>query len=714
MPDVKFTSSGAEQVVANQKKISKSVVDGAKQSIQVVGKMSAAEKKLAQDRVKDAKAQERQYKSWQQTVHRAVESTKSDFQKFSDKIKQVEVAQKKLGKTEKEISSLRSKQIKKYNSELGTTRRKIKDTGSGLKEVGRSGKGAFGSGAVSTLAKYTVGLFSVQKAASLVLGTLQDIREERSQAGNTIIEASQAMGGLAQLAGGDAKKMRLLTNASKATFAEGAFKTLDESAQLTFQLESAGALGSRGFFSQFQGIDDSAKIVKAAGLIRSTLGAKEAGGFIDITSKGMAAAAPATDVSPSDVLSGASRAGVSASALGVGFDELLAATSITSQATGNGDEAGTRVNALLRALTRQGFAESHKGQSLGEMLKSVDSQGMDQQELIKFFGRAEAAQAFGLLKDTGLLKQRQNSIVSAGKNNAAQKAIATAMGNKSISQARFSRGAENTEVLGLEREGMISKRLDQKLQQLRDSDRKIGVNELAIKASEKWASALRMTLGDEDAAKKLNIRLGTFDDEFSFENFDKQKLESRKSTQAEAARKQKELAEIRKSQIESDPEIAPGVVNRAVSGKEEAKALRKQIQETRFTDRQQKASDAIAEANAKITELSKGLTVDVTNADKRAIKGRIGELNEKLRGGVLPDQREKIQEEISELKANLKGKAGSSTETEIRDDIADHEKRIKDSEATQELIELQRQQVQATERTNQLLEDSDGFIGGPN
>jgi hypothetical protein len=329
-----------------------------------------------------------------------------------------------------------------------------------LKEAERGGKAAFGMEQIRNLAAIALGYVSIRTAINAVTGALRDFHQEQQTEVTKAIGSRQALGGLAQLAAGDPAKLRGLLTATKTTFAEGAFETQSEAARLTFELESAGALRERRFFSRLQTIDDAAQIAKSAGLIRQAFGAEEAGTFRDISGKGIAAAAPATGVTPSSILAGAARAGKFGQQLGLSDEEVLAATSMVAQITGSGEEAGTATRALFKSLTKQGFGG--RGRGLSEILGGIEAKGETPQQLLKRFGRAEALQAFQIVQG-GDFAGRLAAIGAAERGDLAGQAIRTALGAAEVREPRETIAARNLRALQLEQRQLAQQDFEQDL-----------------------------------------------------------------------------------------------------------------------------------------------------------------------------------------------------------------------------------------------------------
>lgn len=415
MPDLIFASKGAAEAIRNQERIN----EGAR-------------------KLKDLyRADTQEAKRLESAAKRIYEQTRTPQEQMLQRIAKIKTAQKAGLIPPKEAESA----IRRINRELENTRRKALDAGKGF--------GRFSGAMVTGLVSGITSALSLQRILTSVSQLLDETAAKQRA-------SSKGLGNLVQLAGGDVSKRQKLISAAKQTFAEGGFNTLNESANLIFQLESAGALGQRAFFSQLQTVDEAADIAKTTALIRNNLGQAETGTLRQITSKVIAGALPATGVSPSDIARGSATAAVSAKALGLSDEELIAAVSRVSETTGSGDLAGTQVNSLLTALIKRGAADDPalKGKNFGGVLQSVIDRDLNQAELIEFFGRKEAAKAFGALRDVGGFGTRVVELFQADKSDLAGQTIANALGSTDIAVGRIGRGAAARKELSLERAGL--------------------------------------------------------------------------------------------------------------------------------------------------------------------------------------------------------------------------------------------------------------------
>jgi len=275
--------------------------------------------------------------------------------------------------------------------------RKQKKLASGLSGVAKQSNKAFGSKAVSDLKNYAAGFVGVGAAVGVVTAGLRDMRRLQDEAAQRAIQSEGGLANLIQLAD-NKPQLGSLVSKSKDLFRNGVGTTLGEASGVVFSLESAGLLRDAGLFKELAGrkiVNDAGSFAKSVATLITSIGAEEAGSVRDVVSKAFAAS-KASPSSVESLLQSAARAGVSARLLGVSDEELLAATALAAKATGSAEQGGTQINALLQSLLKQKGAP-FKGKSLRESISQIQKRKLSDPELIKFFGRQEAATAFGVL-----------------------------------------------------------------------------------------------------------------------------------------------------------------------------------------------------------------------------------------------------------------------------------------------------------------------------
>lgn len=286
-------------------------------------------------------------------------------------------------------------QAKQLDAGYGKVGKSAKKAGGDSEKAAKQQKGFAGPEAISALTGVASGYAAVSKAIGFVNQVLVEsirLKKEDAQLGRN---NQRGLSSLAQLAN-TPQQFKRLTDAARQTFREGAGADLNEAAALVFQLESAGALGSRKLFSQLGArgiVEDPAKLAKASATLRAALGEKETGGLRAIVSKGFAASG-FTPATVEQLLESAGRGGGSALALGISDEEVLAATAALAPKTGSAEQAGTQLAALLRSLDKAG---GFQGKTLQQSLAKVKSLGLEGEDLFKFFGRAEAVEAYRTL-----------------------------------------------------------------------------------------------------------------------------------------------------------------------------------------------------------------------------------------------------------------------------------------------------------------------------
>lgn len=396
---------------------------------------------------------------------------------------------------------------------------KLKATTKASKKAGAKQIKAFGPSALSALGGYAAGLGTIAAALGVAKKLLGDVAEKSKSAFEGFKPAESSFSKLAQLAAGSQDKFLKLTQASREVFREGGARNLEEAGKVVFELESAGALDERAFFSRLAGIEDVAPLVKAAGVLRSAVGAKETGSFQDITSKAIAASTPVTGVSAAQILEGSARGAATASLLGLSDEELLAATSVVSQSTGSAELGGTQVNALLTALVKKGIsAEFPKGTELEVIIKDIKQRGLSDQGLIQLFGRIEAFKAFSVLAaDPQRFSLRKTAVEEAQESGLAQKTIAIAESDPVVSKIRDERISAAQELLSREKQGLLRAEVETLQDRLETAGRESGVSEVGLTIGRSAQDLVQFLRGDkvakEDftrAIQELNQSLAGF------------------------------------------------------------------------------------------------------------------------------------------------------------------------------------------------------------
>lgn len=259
--------------------------------------------------------------------------------------------------------------------------------------------------------------------------------------------AEAGLASLAQLAGGDPAKLQRLMAGARDIYRRGGAETMAGAARTMFALESAGAAGQRGFFADLFGIvPDVAMMARAATTMQTAIGKAEAGNLRQIVSKALAASkhAPATVEA---LLEAGARGGVSAEALRISDEELLAATALMSKATGTAELGGTTVAALLTAMQRLG---GFGGLGLMGGIEKLGAMGLTEQQMVKLLGRKEAYRAFGVLGRMGPeMAMIQADMLAAQEQDLAGRVIGTVQRDPFLGGLRRERIARARRELGV-------------------------------------------------------------------------------------------------------------------------------------------------------------------------------------------------------------------------------------------------------------------------
>lgn len=414
-------------------------------------------------------------------------------ERYQRRLRELDALQKRVSLSERAAGRERKRLADEHQRELDQTRRK-------LEMQGRAADKAFDTRKVASWGAAIVGPTAT---AAKLLSTLRQIRGEQDAAANALNQTSRGAGALAQLAGDDPAKLNKLLAASDKTFGEGFVRTREDADNLTFELDSAELLKFRRFFSRLSAIDNAEVLTKSVKLVQTGFeGVDETGGPKELVSKFIAAAAPATGVSPSQVGEGAAISSSAAAAFGLRDEENLAAVSRVSEVTGNARVAGTRVSSLFTALARQGLADQLKGKGLREIIAAVDRLGLDEQGLIEFLGSDEAQKAFSILKNTSALDTRVAAIDQAAASGLAEKQIAIALNTRRIGSAVRQRRGEAQVVLSRDQQAADTSVVDEIASNREAALRRRGTPELVIAFENLLLEAFRTIDGDAETATR--------------------------------------------------------------------------------------------------------------------------------------------------------------------------------------------------------------------
>jgi hypothetical protein len=263
--------------------------------------------------------------------------------------------------------------------------------GNSLRESSKKGKDSLMSLAVTALGVGS-GMEIASKAVSILTNSLKAMHDERERGAKLTTESASGLGKLAQLSGGDPKKMRRMIDEAKKTSKETGI-SLDKAAELQFSLESAGVADQRQSLARLAPVVGSENLNAFAGQaagLQKAFGAQETGGVANIVNK-LFAASEGSPVGAQDIAKAASILAPSARGLAKTSDEeTLAALALTTPAAGgSADMAGTQLQAFAKTMAEKGVGGGFVGAA-----REISGRGMDEAELLKFTGSIESMKGF--------------------------------------------------------------------------------------------------------------------------------------------------------------------------------------------------------------------------------------------------------------------------------------------------------------------------------
>lgn len=235
-----------------------------------------------------------------------------------------------------------------------------------LEEAGKAGEEAWKKGAESAKGFITE-IAGIASAAGLAIKALEEMQRVREEAAQDQRSSEKGLSALKQLAGGKQENFEKLLEEAKQTYQEGGAKDLNDAAQTTFMLHSIGAGDQRQFFSQLShsgAVSNPEQLARSAQTLRTAMGGDKTGDFRTLTSEAFAAAEN-SPFSVEHVLQATAQSGQGARALGLGVPEMMAGTSLLSQASGSAEMAGTQMAALMKALRKIGAGKTGGGEDTG-------------------------------------------------------------------------------------------------------------------------------------------------------------------------------------------------------------------------------------------------------------------------------------------------------------------------------------------------------------
>lgn len=456
----------AQRKAAADAKISR---EAEKASEKAARDAAAAQEKLAREAEKAKEALDRERDSFRAQAEQIRKLDATPIERLKMRLDELRSAQQRVNMSQEDFATLSKQAHDEYQREL---RQSAADTDRLKREAVeasmRSGSSFQEMSAGALAAWATVG--------ASVITVLREVRQASEQAGQALKAAAPSRGTLAQLALDDPEKYKQLTAQAEGLRARGVVKSLEEANQFVFAMESAGAGSEIDTFARAKRVglmqDPSSMIASAAG-IRESFG-QAGGSFTDLINRSLVASA-SSPAKAEELLRGAGKAGVAARQQGINVDELLAATSILATAKGSADEGGSRLNALLSALStaeptrdRRGrvrrdspLQESLRGRSLADIASDEKLGAMTPAQLQKALGSREAVEAFGVLREQSAKLRELTTQVGRGVDeNKLGKGIATVEGDRRVMAAVRSEAAAGAlEVSRLDR-GQASLEVD--------------------------------------------------------------------------------------------------------------------------------------------------------------------------------------------------------------------------------------------------------------
>ena len=432
----------ADRRVATTRKAAsdaKSARDMERASEQAAREAAAAQEKLARaaEKAKAALDAERDSFAKQAEQIRRIDAT--PIERLKMRLDELRDAQKRVGMSQQDFETLSKKAHDQYQLEV---RQSVAETErlkrEAVETAQRSGS-LFGEMSMGVAAAWAA-------VGATVINVLNQVRQASEEAGQALKSAAPSRGTLAQLALDDPEKYKELTAQAESLRARGVVRSLEEANQFVFAMQSAGAGNEIETFARAKRVglmqDPSSMIASAAG-IRESFG-QQGGSFQDLINRSLVASA-SSPAKAEELLRGAGKAGVAARQQGITVDELLAATSIMATAKGTADEGGSRLNALLSALSvtepqldRRGrvrrdspIQESLRGRSLADIAGDEKLGAMTPAQLQKVLGSREAVEAFGVLREQAAKLRELTTQVGQGvQENKLERGIAIVEGDR--------------------------------------------------------------------------------------------------------------------------------------------------------------------------------------------------------------------------------------------------------------------------------------------
>jgi len=321
----------------------------------------------------------------------------------------------------------------------------------------KSNEKAFGSQARSMVMGYMASIGGVAAAVRMIGDAWRYTQERQEGAARAARESLNTGGALSQVTKTD-QEFRMASAQARQIRTLGGAESMAEANQTVFSLRSAGLTSEQDvlFAAQAKGVFDPNSLAESTGKLRSAFPAGEVGSLKDVTSKGMAAAAPVSGVNVGGMLSVMPIAAGAASRLGMTDEELMAMISVATQRMGSPERAATAVNRMLGATLEAG---APKGAGMANILFTMQQKVKDMSfgERQTFLGGIRGEKGFSALEmgDFQPVMERQSAIEEAQRTGAAGQAIRRARSDPIFEAARLARAAEGSkEVASMEVESI--------------------------------------------------------------------------------------------------------------------------------------------------------------------------------------------------------------------------------------------------------------------
>lgn len=408
------------------------------------------------------------------------------------------------GKTEKLFNGFRRLVEMQSKMEQG-----LNKYGQAGDKAGKKTESAFRS-ATAGLKTHLAGLVNIQAGYQALIGAVRELDRVRRESSEKLKASERGLGSLAELSGGDPKKLNRLIGQAKHIYSQGGASSLDEAARSIYAFESAGVNTSktRRAFGKLYGIvSDPAVLARAIATIQTSKGA-EAGTTEQLISKALAANKYAPASAP-EILEAASRSAAGAKMLGISDEEMIAATAVLAKSTGTAELGGTQLDSLIMSLaTNKKLGGGFKGLSLIESLQKLEGMGLSDVELKEALGRKEAVRGFAGLRDNiELLRDATKDITGAQDTNLFGRMIEARSKQAEVESALMARrSAANLEISRIE-QGVGNLAVDAQISNWETKRNQEGANRLVTLFGVKGMQIKQSLGGGDDVMETIGSDL---------------------------------------------------------------------------------------------------------------------------------------------------------------------------------------------------------------